>query len=235
MSNTPRTFRDRRQAGRVLALDLARYLERPRYLGRDGCGDLQVLGLARGGVPIGSEVASFLQAPLDVCLVRKLGVPQWPELAMGAVATGGGVVFNDDLIRSLGISDDQIRDAVARETAELRRREQAYRADRGPLVVAGRTVVLVDDGMATGASMIAAARSVRQAGATQIVVGVPVGPAPVCRQLLKDADGVVCSTMPADFRAVGQVFEDFHQVSDDEVRALLATPAAERGSAIENR
>ncbi|MCH9733695.1 MAG: phosphoribosyltransferase [Actinomycetia bacterium] len=218
MSTTGRTFRDRREAGRVLALDLA------RYRGRD---DLQVLGLARGGVPIGWEVARFLQAPLDVCLVRKLGVPQWPELAMGAVATGGGVVFNDDLIRSLDISDDQIRDVVTRETAELRRRELAYRAGRGPLELAGRTVLLVDDGIATGASMRAAARSVRQAGPRLVVVGVPVGPKSVCRRLLEDADDVVCSTMPADFGAVGQVFEDFHQVDDDEVRALLATPTTE--------
>lgn len=218
MSITGRTFRDRREAGRVLALDLARY--RGRH-------DLQVLGLARGGVPIGWEVARFLQAPLDVCLVRKLGVPQWPELAMGAVATGGGVVFNDDLIRSLGISDDQIRDAVTRETAELRRRERAYRADRGPLALAGKTVLLIDDGIATGASMRAAARSVRQAGPRLVVVGVPVGPKSVFRRLLEDADDVVCSTMPADFGAVGQVFEDFHQVDDDEVRALLATPTTE--------
>ena len=226
MSTTRRTFRDRPEAGRVLALDLARYR---------GRGDLQVLGLARGGVPIGWEVARFLQAPLDVCLVRKLGVPQWPELAMGAVATGGGVVFNDDLIRRLGISDDQIRDVVTRETAELRRRELAYRADRGPLELAGRTVLLVDDGIATGASMTAAARSVRQAGPSLVVVGVPVGPKSVCRRLLKDADDVVCSTMPADFGAVGQVFEDFHQVDDDEVRALLATPTTEGGPTVTDR
>ena len=218
MSNRRRTFRDRREAGRVLALDLARHLD------RIGGSDLQVLGLARGGVPVGWEVARYLQAPLDVCLVRKLGVPQWPELAMGAVATGGGVVFNDELIRSLGIGDDQIRAAVDRETAELHRREQVYRADRGPLILAGRTVVLVDDGIATGASMTAAARSVRQAGPKRIIVGVPVGPESVCRQLLKDADDVVCSTMPSDFGAVGQVFKDFHQVSDDEVRTLLAAP-----------
>lgn len=224
MRNTPRTFRDRREAGRVLARDLARYLE------PDGLDGIQVLGLARGGVPIGWEVASFLRAPLDVFLVRKLGVPQWPELAMGAVATGGGVVFNHDLIRSLAISDAQIDDTVARETAELGRRERVYRADRGPLVVAGRTVVLVDDGIATGASMTAAIRSVRQAGATRVVVGVPVGPASVCRELLKDADDVVCSTMPADFQAVGQVFEDFHQVNDDEVRSLLSTPTEARPS-----
>ncbi|MGD9620906.1 MAG: phosphoribosyltransferase [Mycolicibacterium sp.] len=225
MSNTPRTFRDRREAGRVLAVELAGRLD------RIGPQDLQVLGLARGGVPVGWEVASHLRAPLDVCLVRKLGVPQWPELAMGALATGGGVVLNDDLIRNLGIGDDQIRDAVARETRELHRRGQAYRADRGPLVLAGRTVVLVDDGIATGASITAAVRSVREAGPSRIIVGVPVGPESVCRRLLGDADEVVCSTMPADFGAVGQVFEDFHQVGDDEVRALLATPTAGSGPA----
>jgi putative phosphoribosyl transferase len=226
MRKTQRTFRDRREAGGVLARGLALYR---------GRGDLQVLGLARGGVPVGWEVASFLHAPLDVCLVRKLGVPQWPELAMGALAIGGGVVFNDDLLRSLDISDDQIRDAVTRETAELHRREQTYRAGRGALMLAGRTVILVDDGIATGASMIAAMRSVRQSGATQIVVGVPVGPASVCRQLRDEADDVVCSTMPADFGAVGQVYGDFHQVSDDEVRDLLATPTDETGPDIENR
>ena len=226
MSKTPRTFRDRREAGRVLAQDLA------RYRGRD---DLLVLGLARGGVPVGWEVASFLHAPLDVCLVRKLGVPHWPELAMGAVATAGGVVLNDDLLRSLDISDDQVRDAVTRETAELHRRELAYRAGRGPLTLSGRTVILVDDGIATGASMIAAVRSVRQSGAAQIVVGVPVGPASVCRRLRDEADDVVCSTMPARFRTVGEVFEDFHQISDEEVRDLLATPTDEHGPVVENR
>ncbi len=172
MSKTPRTFRDRREAGRVLAQDLA------RYRGRD---DLLVLGLARGGVPVGWEVASFLHAPLDVCLVRKLGVPHWPELAMGAVATAGGVVLNDDLLRSLDISDDQVRDAVTRETAELHRRELAYRAGRGPLTLSGRTVILVDDGIATGASMIAAVRvgaairrgPDRRGGAGRACVGLP--------------------------------------------------------------
>lgn len=226
MSVTPHTFRDRREAGRVLAHDLARYR---------GRGDIQVLGLARGGIPVGWEVAAFLGAPLDVCLVRKLGVPRWPELAMGALATGGGVVLNEDLVRSLGIGDDQVRHAITRETAELHRREHAYRAGRGPLALTGRAVILVDDGIATGASMIAAARSVRQSGATLIIVAVPVGPASVCRQLSGEADDVVCSTQPRDFRAVGQVFEDFHQVSDDEVRDLLATPTIERGPVTENR
>ena len=220
MSEGQRTFRDRCEAGRVVARDLA------HLRGRD---DLQVLGLARGGVPVGWEVAAFLHAPLDVCLVRKLGVPRWPELAMGAVATGGGVVLNDDLLHSLGIGEDQVRDAISRETAELHRREQAYRAGRAPLDLAGRTVVLVDDGIATGASMVSAIRSVRQAGTAYIVVAVPVGPASVCRELRDEADDVVCSTTPADFRAVGQVFDDFHQVGDDEVRELLATPTVSAG------
>jgi predicted phosphoribosyltransferase len=218
MTEHHRTFRDRQEAGRVLARDLAGYR---------GHSDLQVLGLARGGVPIGWEVAAFVHGRLDVCLVRKLGVPQWPELAMGALATGGGVVLNDELVRNLNVDEEQIRDAVTRETAELHRREQAYRAGRGPLELAGRTVILVDDGIATGASMIAAVRSVRSVGAARIVVGVPVGPASVCRQLRSEADDVVCSTMPPDFHAVGQVYADFHQVSDDEVRDLLATPTHE--------
>ena len=213
MNDTRRTYRDRQDAGRVLARDLA------HLAGRD---DLFVLGLARGGVPVGAEVALALQAPLDVCLVRKLGVPHWPELAMGALASGGGVVLNDDLLRSLGIGDDAVREAITRETAELHRREKAYRGDRGPLPVAGRTVILVDDGIATGASMVAAVRSVRQAGAARVIVAVPVGPPSVCRLLRKEADEVVCSTMPADLQAVGQAFADFHQVSDDEVRELLA-------------
>jgi putative phosphoribosyl transferase len=215
MADRMRTFRDRRDAGRVLARDLARHRGEP---------DLLVLGLARGGVPVAWEVAHDLRAPLDVCLVRKLGVPQWPELAMGAL-TSGGMVLNDDLVRDLGIADSAVREAVDRETTELHRREEAYRGDRGPLMLQGRTVILVDDGLATGASMIAAVRAARQAGARRVIVGVPVGPASVCRRLRTEADEVVCSTMPPDFRAVGQVFADFHQVSDDEVRDLLATPA----------
>lgn len=216
MTEAKRIFQDRREAGQVLARDLARY-----------CGDsenLQVLGLARGGVPVGWEVAHVLHAPLDVCLVRKLGVPQWPELAMGALATGGGVVLNTELLRSLGIGDDAVDEAVIRETGELHRREQAYRGGRGPLDLAGRTVVLVDDGIATGATMIAAVRAVRHAGAARVIVGVPVGPKSVCKELRQEADVVVCSLTPTNFHAVGQAFADFHQVSDDEVRTLLATP-----------
>src|SRR5919206_1671403 len=134
-----RTFRDRREAGQVLAGELT------AYHGRD---DLLILGLARGGVPVGWEVAAALRAPLDVFLVRKLGVPQWEELAMGAIATGGGVVVNDNLVRNLGISDEQLQAAIARETEELHRRETAYRGDRPPVDLAGKTVILVDDGIA---------------------------------------------------------------------------------------
>ena len=167
-----------------------------------------------------------LGAPLDVFLVRKLGVPQWQELAMGALATGGGVVVNDNLVRNLGISDEQLQTAIARETAELHRREAAYRGGRGPADIPDHTVILVDDGIATGASMLAAVRALRSGGPHAVVVAVPVGPLSVCKVLAREADDVVCATMPSDFEAVGQVFVDFHQVSDDEVRELLATPTA---------
>jgi putative phosphoribosyl transferase len=212
-----RTFRDRREAGRVLAEELA------AYRGKDG---LLVLGLARGGVPVAWEVAAGLRAELDVFLVRKLGVPQWSELAMGALASGGGVVMNDNVLSSLSISDEQVREVVDRETAELNRREQAYRGGRPVADPHGKTVIVVDDGIATGASMLAAVRALRASSPESIVVAVPVGPQSVCKLLAQEADDVVCSTMPNDFEAVGQVFIDFHQVSDDEVRELLATPTS---------
>ena len=204
----------------MLAEELATYRD------KDG---LLVLALPRGGVPVGWEVAAALHAELDVFLVRKLGVPHWTELAMGALASGGGVVVNDSLVRSLGISDDQLQAAIARETEELLRRESAYRGGRPPVDVAGNTVILVDDGIATGASMLAAVRAVRAADPAGVVVAVPVGPASACRQLAEEADDVVCATMPPGFEAVGQVFEDFHQVTDDEVRDLLAMPTAKDG------
>ena len=210
-----RVFRDRREAGEVLAQELASYRDR---------NDLLVLGLARGGVPVGWQVARALRAPLDVFLVRKLGVPQWQELAMGALASGGGVVINDSLVRSLGIGDDAVQTAIERETDELHRREQAYRGGRPPVDLVDRTVILVDDGIATGASMLAAVRAVRADNPVRVVVAVPVGPASACRELAAEADEVVCATMPPGFVAVGQVFVDFHQVTDDEVRELLATP-----------
>ncbi len=199
----------------MLADDLAPYRGAERLL---------VLGLARGGVPVGWEVAAALHAPLDVFLVRKLGVPNWNELAMGALASGGGVVMNNNVVASLGITDDQIRAVLDCEAAELARRERAYRGDRPAVDCREKTVFLVDDGIATGASMLAAVRAVRAAGARFIVVAVPVGPPSACQQLAREADDVVCATMPAEFEAVGQVFGDFRQVTDDEVRQLLATP-----------
>jgi putative phosphoribosyl transferase len=213
-----RTFRDRREAGQVLAEALTAY---------HGEENLLVLGLARGGVPVGWEVAASLRAPLDVFLVRKLGVPQWPELAMGALASGGGLVVNDNVIRNLGISDEQLRETIEKETEELNRRERAYRGERAPADPAGKTAILVDDGIATGASMLAAVRAVRAADPAKVVVAVPVGPPSACRQLAGEADDVVCATMPSSFEAVGQVYSDFHQVSDDEVREFLAKPTTE--------
>jgi putative phosphoribosyl transferase len=216
LRRTPRrTFRDRRHAGRVLAEELA------GYRGRDG---LLVFGLARGGVPVGWEVAAALRAQLDVFLVRKLGVPQWSELAMGALASGGGVVMNDRVLSSLHISDEQVRAVIEREAAELTRREHAYRGDRPLADPRGKTVIVVDDGIATGASMLAAVRALRARSPHSIVVAVPVGAASVCKIVAQEVDELVCATMPNDFEAVGQVFVDFHQVSDDEVRELLATP-----------
>lgn len=210
-----RIFGDRRDAGRALVEKLS------AYRGRD---DVVVLGLARGGVPVGWEVAHGLGAPLDVFLVRKLGVPQWEELAMGAIASGGGVVVNEQLVARLNITEDAVQRVIERETTELRRRENAYRQGRPPPVLVGATVLLTDDGIATGASMRAAVRAVRASEPAQVVVAVPVGPPSACRELGGEADAVVCVTMPAGFEAVGQVYADFHQVTDDEVRGLLATP-----------
>jgi putative phosphoribosyl transferase len=210
-----RTFRDRREAGRTLAERLESYRDRDGVL---------VLGLARGGVPVAWEIAAALHAPLDVFLVRKLGVPRWSELAMGALASGGGLVMNDNVISSLQVTDEQVREVIASETAELNRREQAYRGGRPMADPRGKIVILADDGIATGASMLAAVRALRATGPQAIVVAVPVGPPSTCRELAREADDLVCATMPPGFEAVGQVYEDFHQVSDDEVRELLRTP-----------
>lgn len=188
----------------------------------DGEPDVLVLGLARGGVPVAAQVAAALHTPLDVFVVRKLGVPQWAELAMGALATGGVVVLNDDLIDRLQVTPDQLNAVVERESAELARREVAYRGGRAHVDPRGRTVVLVDDGIATGASITAACRAVRAAGAARVVVAVPVGPPGAQTALDVGADDVVCVTQPPDFSAVGQVYADFAQVSDAEVQRLLA-------------
>jgi predicted phosphoribosyltransferase len=210
-----RSFRDRQEAGRAVAEELM------SYRGRD---DVLVFGLARGGVPVAWEIAAALHAPLDVFLVRKLGVPNWSELAMGALASGGGLVMNDDVVAGLRVTDEQVREVIDSETAELLRREHAYRGGRPIADMRDGVVILADDGIATGASMLAAVRAVRAAGPKSVVVAVPVGPESTCRELAQEADDVVCVTMPPGFEAVGQVYDDFHQVSDDEVRKLLATP-----------
>jgi erythromycin esterase-like protein/predicted phosphoribosyltransferase len=214
-----RLFRDRRDAGRVLARLLDQYRDRP---------DVLVLGLARGGVPVGYEVATALSAPLDVFLVRKLGVPGHEELAMGAIASGGVIVINDDVIRGLGIAPETIQRVAEEEGRELQRREQAYREGRPAPDVAGQVVILADDGLATGASMRAAVQALRQLGPARIVVAVPAAPESACRELAAMADEVVCATTPSPFFAVGASYWDFAQVTDEEVRDLLRTAATSR-------
>src|SRR3954469_12026711 len=207
-----RRFRDRAEAGRLLAERLR------QYAGRD---DVVVLGLPRGGVPVAFEVARALGAPLDVFLVRKLGVPGHEELAFGAIATGGTRVLNEEVVESLGIPLEWIEAIDAKERRELERQDRAYRGERPPPDLAGRTVILVDDGLATGATMSAAVRAVRQEGAERIVVAVPVADPEVCDVLRGEADDVVCLMTPRPFRAVGIWYEDFSQTSDEEVRELL--------------
>ncbi|HEY3588247.1 MAG TPA: phosphoribosyltransferase [Myxococcaceae bacterium] len=191
------------------------------YSGQD---DVVVLGLPRGGVPVAFEVASALQAPLDVFMVRKLGVPGHEELALGAIASGGVRVLNLDVLAAIGISDDELEAVAARELAELERREASYRGGRDPLPVQGRVALVVDDGLATGATMRAAAHALRQRGASRIVVAVPVAPAQTCQSLRRDAEEVVCALTPEPFTAVGRWYHDFSPVSDDQVRGLLDQP-----------
>jgi len=199
----------------VLANLLSAYRDRP---------DVIVLGLARGGVPVAWEVAAALHAPLDAFIVRKLGAPGHEEFAVGALASGGRVVVNDDVVRGLRISPQQLRDIAEREGRELVRREAAYRGGRPPIDLAGKTVVLVDDGLATGSSMFAAVQALREAEPAHIVIAVPAAPESTCREFAGLVDDVVCATMPTPFFAVGESFWDFRQVTDEEVRTLLATP-----------
>jgi predicted phosphoribosyltransferase len=205
-------FIDRFDAGRQLAERLG------HYAGRD---DVIVLALPRGGVPVGYEVARSLGAPLDVFLVRKLGTPGHEELAMGAIASGGVRVLNEGLVRQLGLTDRQVDVAAAEEQEELDRREHAYRDDRPPPAVGGKTVILVDDGLATGSTMRAAVQAVRRLGPMRVVVAVPVGAADTCERLGQVADEVVCALVPESFMAVGMWYEDFTQTTDEEVRDLL--------------
>jgi putative phosphoribosyl transferase len=210
-------FRDRAEAGRALAHALS------RYAGRD---DVVVLALPRGGVPVGYEVAKELGAPLDVFLVRKLGVPGHEELAMGAIASGGVLVLDESVVRWLDINEGQIQKTLARELDELRRREAAYREGRPLPDLKGKTVILVDDGLATGASMKAAARAVRRHEPARIVIAVPVASRATCDRFREEVDEVLCAITPEPFYAVGNWYEDFSQTSDHEVRELLALSAA---------
>jgi len=204
-------YRDRREAGQELALALGAYTHRP---------DVQVFAIPRGGVPVAYEVATHLDAPLDVIVVRKLGLPIQPELAMGAIASGGVRVLNSDVI-DLGVSNRTIDAVTRREQAELSRREHLYRGQAPALDPAGRTAILVDDGLATGSTMRAAIVSVRERGAATVVVAVPVGAVTTCHQISHVADVLVCLKRPADFMAVGEWYVDFSQTSDEEVRELL--------------
>jgi putative phosphoribosyl transferase len=214
-----RAFSNRIEAGRQLAEKL------DKYAGRK---DVIVLGLPRGGVPVGYEVAKRLRAPLDVFTVRKLGVPGFEELAAGAIASGGVRVLNEDVMRAIPHADEVIEAVTAKETAELERREQIYRQGRPPPELRDRIVILVDDGLATGATMRAAVNAARQSGAAKIVVAVPVGPPDTCHEVEQLADETICLSTPPFFQAVGQYYEDFSQTSDEDVRELLTSAAQER-------
>ena len=218
----PRPFHDRTEAGRLLAEKLAAYANRA---------DVIVLGLPRGGVPVAYEVARALNAPLDVFLVRKLGVPGHEEFAMGAIATGGVRVLNDQTVRALRISDHVIEAVAAKEQQELARRARLYRGDRPPPDLRGKTVILVDDGLATGATMLAAVKALRQQQAGHIVVAVPIASPETCEQLRGEVDDIICAVTPEPFYAVGCWYEDFSQATDEEVRDLLARSARAGGEA----
>jgi predicted phosphoribosyltransferase len=206
------TYRDREDAGRVLADRLAGLVGQP---------DVTVLGLVRGGVPVARVVAERLGAPLDVLVVRKLGMPLAPEVAFGALGPNGVRVLNEQV--SARLSPEDVAEVQRREQTELERRERLYRAGRPPLDLTGRTAVVVDDGLATGATARAAVQVARRLGARRVVVAVPVGASDAYEMLVAEADEVVCAQRPADFGAVSSYYEDFHEVSDDEVTDALTT------------
>lgn len=221
-SMMPHRFSDRVEAGRILASALSSYA---------GRSDLIVLALPRGGVPVAREVAQALGAPMDLWIVRKLGVPGSEELAMGALAGHGVCVLNDDVIAYMQIGKDAIRAVMAREQAELERRNALYRHDLPPPDIAGKTVIVVDDGFATGATMRAAIAALRKAGAAWIVAAAPVGAASTCRVIEKEADDVVCVYTPEPFAGVGMWYADFSQTTDDQVQAIMRTEGAVHGGA----
>lgn len=205
-------YANRKEAGRHLAQHLTKYADRS---------DVLVLGIPRGGVPVAFEVAEALRAPLDVFLLRKLGVPGHEELAFGAVASGGVRVLDRSILHALFISDAAVEETTTREQAELQRREIAYRGELPQLDLKHRTVIVVDDGIATGASLLAGIHALRQLHPAKIVIAVPVAPPPTCERLRREVDDFVCPLTPRSFQAVGQFYENFSQVSDREVIDLL--------------
>jgi putative phosphoribosyl transferase len=212
-------FEDRFDAGRILAKQLCHHAGNPSVL---------VLALPRGGVPVAFEIAQALDAPLDVFIVRKLGVPGCEELAMGAIASGGVRVLNEDVIRQLNIPESAIEVVAAEEAQELSRREKMYRGDREPVQIQQRTVILVDDGLATGASMRAAVRALRRQNPASITVAVPVASREICNKLRAEVDELVCGVTPEPFYAVGTWYSNFIQTTDEEVGHLLDQAAEER-------
>jgi putative phosphoribosyl transferase len=210
-------FQDRFEAGRFLASKLRVLANRP---------DVVVLAVPRGGVPVGYEVAKALHVPLDVFVVRKLGVPGQEELALGAIASGGVRVLNERLVQALGIPDEVVDTIAAEEERELQRREREYRHGRPPLDVSSRTVILVDDGLATGSSMRVAALALREKKPARIIVAVPVASPATCEEFQSEVDEVICAITPEPFWAVGQWYTDFSQTSDEEVRDLLNLAAS---------
>jgi putative phosphoribosyl transferase len=212
-------FADRADAGRQLAEALSEYADNPKAV---------VLALPRGGVPVSYEIARHLHAPLDVYIVRKLGVPGHEELAMGALASDGTCVVDEELMDALHIDETALDEVLQREGDELRRRETAYREARPRLDLAGKTIILVDDGLATGASMRAAATALRQERPAEIVIAVPVAAARTCASLERIADRIVCLYTPEPFHAVGLYYQNFEQTGDDEVRRLLSLAASEQ-------
>ena len=205
-------FEDRRDAGRRLGVKLVQYMGTP---------DLLVLALPPGGVPVAYEVAEALAAPLDVFLVRKLGVPGHNELAMGVIASGGVRVFNVDVIRALQLNEDTVGGVAAREWRTLHERELSYRGERSRPTIQGCTVILVDDGSATGASLRAAAQALNEERPKRLIVGVPVASPETCEEILAEVDEIVCAVMPPAFREIAKWYEDFLQTTDEEVRELL--------------